>query len=130
METAIVCCVLLAILYFALSLTVSLTRAKQERGFGYDQDSSAWLSKVVRAHGNASEYIPLFILLIFVAGNEGAAPWGNWAYIAATASRYLHAAGMLSSSDLNKPNPLRFIGSLGTYLSGFALCVLIAMTLL
>jgi len=121
---------LLGVLYFALSFGVSLTRAKQERGFGHDQDATAWLSKIVRAQGNAAEYIPIFILLIFIAGNEGASDWADQTYIAATASRYFHAIGMLTSKDLNKPNPFRFIGSLGTYLSGFALCVLITMTMI
>ncbi len=42
--------------------------------------------------------------------------------IVATACRYLLAAGVILSPTLDKPHPLRFVGALGTYVAGFALC--------
>ena len=41
----------------------------------------------------------------------------------ATANRYSLALGLILSPTLEKPHPLRFVGALGTYLSGTALCV-------
>ncbi len=41
----------------------------------------------------------------------------------ATASRYLLALGLIIAPTLNKPEPLRFLGALGTYVCGLALCV-------
>jgi len=116
---------LLALLLFALSLMVSLTRAKTKRGVGYDADSTAWLTKVVRAQGNAAEYVPLFIILMLILELEGSPNWADWVYIATVAVRYSHAAGMLLSKNLDNPHPLRFIGSLGTYACGFILSVLV-----
>jgi uncharacterized protein len=37
--------------------------------------------------------------------------------------RYLHAAGMLLSPSLDRPQPLRFVGALGTYVAGLLLVV-------
>jgi len=46
-----------------------------------------------------------------------------WTFVAATVFGYLRAAGMLLSPSLGRPQPLRFIGALGNYLSGLALVV-------
>ena len=42
--------------------------------------------------------------------------------VGATASRYPLATGIILSSTLEKPHPLRFLGALGTYMFGLALC--------
>jgi hypothetical protein len=42
----------------------------------------------------------------------------------ATVSRYLIAVGIIVSPTLDKPHPLRFVGALGTYLTGIVLSVL------
>jgi hypothetical protein len=42
---------------------------------------------------------------------------------ATTACRYMHAIGMIAFATLAKPNPMRFIGAVGTYIGGIALCV-------
>ncbi len=125
MNIALLSSSLLALLLFSLSLGVSLSRARSQRGFGIDADSSAWLSRAVRAQGNASEYIPVLILLMLILELEGSPNWADWLYLAACASRYSHAAGMLLSRDLNKPHPLRAIGALGTYACGFILSGLV-----
>jgi uncharacterized membrane protein YecN with MAPEG domain len=68
----------------------------------------------------------LAILMLAIAA-RGCTLWMVWTFIAATLFRYLHAAGMLLSPSLDRPQPLRFVGALGTYLSGLAL---VAATLL
>ena len=62
---------LLALLLFALSFAVSMTRLRTQRGFGNDPDPSAWLTKIVRAQGNAAEYNPILIALILVLATMG-----------------------------------------------------------
>ena len=121
MNIAYVCCGILAVLYFALAFNVSVARVRSQRGYGNDADSTAWLTKAVRAHGNAAEYIPILMLLIIIAESSNKPDWADYLYFATIAVRVSHAAGMLLSPDINKAHPLRFIGVLGTYLCGLAL---------
>ena len=51
------------LLYFALALNVSLTRQRTKTGIGTGSDLSGPLNKAVRAHGNAAEYVPVFVTL-------------------------------------------------------------------
>jgi hypothetical protein len=43
--------------------------------------------------------------------------------IVAVVSRYLIVLGMIAGPTLAKPQPLRFVGALGTYLTGILLCI-------
>ena len=116
---------LMALLLFALSFMVSMTRAREKRLYGSEEDPGSWLTKIVRAQGNATEYIPILLILMLLLEMEGTANWADYVYLAACASRYFHAGGMLLSKSLNEPHPLRFIGSLGTYICGFVLTALL-----
>jgi uncharacterized protein len=126
MTIAIVCTALLALLIFALGLAVSLTRASTGTNIGCKDDPGDRLYKLVRAHGNACEYAPMLAVLILVLGARDPARWVVWTFVAATLCRYLHAAGMLLSGSLAEPQPLRFLGALGTYVTGL---LLVAATL-
>ena len=121
MTTAWICATLLALLVFALGFAVSATRGATRTNFGYTPDPTDRLYKMVRAHGNASEYAPALAVVILMVGARNPSPWMEWTMIAAVLARYLQAAGMITSRSLNEANPLRFVGSLGTYLTGFAL---------
>ena len=121
--TAVICTALLGLLVFGLGLAVSLTRGNTGRGSGFDADPTDRLYKMVHAHGNTAEYAPMLAVLMLVLGTLGAATWALWVMGIATASRYLIVAGILVSPTLDNPHPLRFVGALGTYLSGLALCV-------
>ena len=92
-------------------------------------DPADLLHKMVRAHGNASEYVAMLAVLIMVVGMREPSAWANWSMIGATVSRYLHAVGMIVSPTLDKPQPLRFAGALGTYVFGMALCVALLRSL-
>ena len=83
--------------------------------------------KAVRAHGNTAEYVPVLALLIYILGQSGASGWVVWAMVIATFSRYLFVAGIIIPASMETPNPMRFLGSLGTYLSGLALVVALLM---
>ena len=93
MTVALVCIGLLGILIFGLGLSVSLTRGRTDRAAGFADDPTDRLYKMVRAHGNTTEYAPFLAILIFIVGES-----------------------------LAKPHPLRFVGALGTYVFGLALC--------
>jgi uncharacterized membrane protein YecN with MAPEG domain len=124
MATAMLCTGLLGLLVFGLGFAVSMTRAKTETIIGTNSDPTDRLYKMVRAHGNATEYAPILAVLMVVVAMAGEpVTWVVWVMIVVTALRYVHAAGMIAFPTLDKPNPLRFIGSVGTYVGGLALCV-------
>ncbi len=128
MTTAILCTVLLGLLLFGLGLGVSLTRGSTNTTFGYTPDPTDRLYKMIRAHGNTSEYAPMLAVLMLLVGSRNPSLWALWVMGIATVSRYLLVAGLLLSPTLDKPHPLRFAGALGTYLCGVALCVAVFLT--
>ena len=123
MTTTVVCVALLGLLVIGLGFNVSITRGKSQNTGGQPTSPEDPLFKAIRAHGNAVEYAPMLAILMVVLGSQGASGWILWVMGAATLSRYLHAVGMLMSETLEKPQPLRVIGAMGTYLAGIALCI-------
>lgn len=124
MTTAIVCIALLATLLFALGGNVS--RIRGSRGATGEQFPTApddALFVAIRAHGNATEYIPTLAVLILVIGSRDPSAWMLVVAAVATFSRYLHAVGLLTTGDMGKKSPLRLIGAVGTIVSGVALAV-------
>ena len=84
--------------------------------------------KAVRAHGNAAEYVPIFVALFLYFLLSGAGGWIEWVAIIVTASRVLHALGMLMTQSFNRPpHALRAVGALGTYVGGLMLGVALLM---
>ena len=129
MTTALICIALLGILVFGLGFAVSMVRGQTNRIIGHSDDPADRLHKMVRAHGNTTEYGPFLAVLMLVLGSRSPATWVLWCMGIATAARYSIAAGMLLSPSLAKPHPLRFIGAVGTYLTGIALCIAVFMSL-
>ena len=123
MTAALVCTALLGLLVFGLGLGVSALRGSTSTNIGHQLDPSDRLHKMVRAHGNAVEYAPMLAVLMLAIANRGCTRWMVWTFVAATVFRYLHAAGMLLSPSLDRPQPLRFVGALGTYVTGLLLVV-------
>jgi len=123
MTIAIVCTALLGLLVFGLGTAVSLTRGSTNTVFGYSADPTDRLHKLCRAHANAAEYVPILAILMLITGARDPATWMLGTFVAATVFRYVHAAGTVFPATLAAPNPLRFIGALGTYVAGFALVV-------
>jgi uncharacterized membrane protein YecN with MAPEG domain len=129
MTVSLVCVALLGILVLGLGLAVSLTRGRTDTAAGSSTDPADPLYKVIRAHGNTTEYAPMLALLFVLVGSRQPATWALWCIAAATLSRYLLALGILLSPTLARPHPLRFVGALGTYVFGFALCVALLLSL-
>ena len=128
MNAYLICSAILVILYFALSVHVSMTRGRTKTGIGTGNDPSGPLSKAVRAHCNAAEYVPIFVALFLYFLMSGAGGWITWVVVIITISRVLHAMGMLMTANFNgPPHPLRAVGAMGTYLGGFALGIALLM---
>ncbi len=124
MTTAIICIALLAALLFVLGWNVS--RIRGSRGAEGEQFPSTPDDKLfvaIRAHGNATEYVPTLALLILVVGSRDPAVWMLVVAAVVTLARYLHAIGVLSAGDMGSENPLRLVGAVGTILGGVALSV-------
>ena len=69
----------------------------------------------------------MLAIVMIVLGNLGPAAWTTWVMFAVVACRYLIAAGLLQGS-LDVPNPMRFVGALGTYAGGLTLCVALLLS--
>jgi len=123
MTTAVLCTALLGLLVFGLGLAVSLTRTQTGTVFGANPDPTDRLYKMVRAHANATEFAPMFAVLMLLIGAHNPGSWILLVMWIATISRYLHAAGMILSPTLAQPHPLRFAGALSTYVCGLLLSV-------
>ena len=126
--TYLICTGVLVILYFALALNVSRQRGATKTGIGSGDDPSGPLNKAVRAHGNAAEYIPIFVALFLYLLQSGTGGWLEWVAIIVTVCRVLQAMGMLMTRTFNAPpHPLRSIGMLGTYVGGFIFGVVLIL---
>jgi hypothetical protein len=121
MSIPLTCIALLAFLSIGLAFAVSLYRAKTGTVYSNNIDPEDSLYKVVRAHGNTVEYAPILAILIYVLSQTDQPGWVIWCMVLATFFRYLFVMGLLIPKTMAKPNPMRFIGALGTYLSGFGL---------
>jgi hypothetical protein len=117
-STVVLCVALLVIFYGALSLNVSRVRRKRRSDSTVPE---AALTKAIRAHGNAAEYIPLFAGGLLYLNSVAPSPFVVGLAVAVVVCRLMHAAGMFLIPTVNERHPLRFIGALGTYLCLFAL---------
>ena len=127
MSIALACIALLGFLVFALGFNVSMARASSQTMYGAAEDPENRLYKAQRAHGNTIEYAPFLAIMMLALAQSPQPGWVAWAMIAATFFRYLFVAGILLPATMDKPNPMRFLGALGTYLSGIALVVALAL---
>jgi len=119
----LVCISLLAILNIGLGFAVSSFRAQTNTIYGYTTDPEDILYKTVRAHGNATEYVPILALLIYILSQFPESTWVLWCMVLVTFFRFLSAMGIIFPKTLAKPNPMHFIGALGAYVTGFGLCI-------
>lgn len=121
--TALVCTAILGLLLFSLGLAISGLRFRTGVLSGHTAEPDRLLAKLVRAHGNTAEYAPFLGLLFLYLGSHSPTQWQVWCIIGATACRLLLAVGLLAWPTMAKPNPARFVGAVGTYAFGGALCI-------
>jgi hypothetical protein len=123
MVIAVLCVALLGFLVIGLGFVVSMTRGSTKTMYGYNVDPADRLYKAVRAHGNTTEYVPMIALLILTLGMLNPEQWILWCMGLVTLSRYIFVFGIVLPPSMAQPSKLRFIGSLGTYVFGIALCI-------
>ena len=107
---ALICTTILGLLLFGLGLAVSVQRFREKRGMGASDDPKNRLNKLVRAHANTAEFAPFLAVLFLFLGSRDPSPL---------------VLGLVATRSMARPNPLRFTGALGTYLTGAALSVLL-----
>jgi uncharacterized membrane protein YecN with MAPEG domain len=117
-NSVLFCVALLVLFYGALSFNVSRVRLKRRSDPSVTEEA---LKKAIRAHGNASEYIPLFAAGLLYLDITSPSAFVTGLAAAILVCRVFHAAGTLLSSSVNERHPLKFVGALGTYLCLFAL---------
>ncbi|HTR05860.1 MAG TPA: MAPEG family protein [Paraburkholderia sp.] len=118
----LVCVAVLGLLVFGLGLAISAARFRGPMNYGMTNPSD-FLYRLVRAHGNTVEFVPfLALLFLYFAGHQPSTTTLAL-IIAATICRCLLVIGLLAWPTMARPNPARFVGALGTYLCGGALCV-------
>ncbi len=126
---ALTCTSVLALLLFALGGAVSGIRLRSRVLIGVTDHPDAMLNRLVRAHGNTAEYAPMLAVLFLLLGAREPSQAALWLMVAATVARVLFVVSMLTARTLSRPNPIRFVGALGTYVCGTALAVLLAATI-
>lgn len=125
MSVEIICIGLLGVLSLSLGILVTVGRGKFDVLIGHSNDPENTLHKWVRAHTNTVEYAPLLMILFYLLSLNSAESWITWFVMLATICRFLFVAGILIPKTMAKPNPMRFIGAVGTYIFGLGLCVAI-----
>ena len=128
MAVALLSVGLLGFLVFLLGFNVSRERNSVLLTQGEAEAApNSSLRKAMRAHGNCIEYAPMLSLLILALGlRMPIVPW--WVatlMIFAVVSRYVHAAGVIMGESIYSATPLKFVGALGTYLSGAILSIIL-----
>jgi hypothetical protein len=117
-----------ALLLLVLSYNVGRHRARTG-SLTPGATGDAILIRAIRAHANASEYMPLAIIMLLVLALVSASPALLHALGATfTLGRICQALGMVQQKH---PNGIRFTGNLLTglvYLSGAIFCLYFALT--
>lgn len=111
MEISAIYIALCALLYIVLSWHVVKQRMKFRVAIGDGKEEL--LTCAIRVQGNASEYMPIALLLLVALEVNWNQPWlihlmGSLFFI----SRIAHAYGLARTSGTSKP---RFFGTLGTW---------------
>ena len=111
---------LLTLLYATLSLKVAFFRKNQRVGLGDGGNPQA--RRLIRAHGNASEYIPIVLILMGLYElNGGQAGLLHGAGSTFFVARMLHAYGLVNNAGASAA---RFIGAALTFACLLGLAVL------
>jgi hypothetical protein len=101
----------LGLIYLVLTIRVVRGRWKHRVSLG-DGDNAA-MQRLIRAHGNFGEYVPLLLILMALLEASGASRSVlAGAGIALVIGRISHAIGIETPKA---PNPYRFVGGLITF---------------
>lgn len=121
-STALFCVAALGVLVFGMGLVISGTRKRTGQMSGANPDPEDYLYRLVRAHGNTTEYAPFLAVLMLYLGSRTPETWVIWTMVVATVCRYVFVVGLVLYPTMARPNLARFTGAAGTYICGLALC--------
>ena len=107
MPVFFVCAGLLGLLAAVLTANVGLMRGRKKIYLGDGGDKE--LETAIRAHGNLVEFVPLTLLVIYMASDFYGFRIVAILSVALLAARVLHAGGMLGYIPYG-----RFVGAMGT----------------
>lgn len=124
MNIELFCAAMLGLLLFGLGFAVSVERGKANQLRGIPGDETTLLYRLIRAHGNAAEYVPLIAAFALYFAATGGSPLISWVIVGLTIARFLHATALIVRPNMNQFNMLRFVGGMGTYIGGFMLSIL------
>jgi len=117
----------LTILFVILTARASMIRQSEKIALG-NGEAATTLQKVVRAHGNLTESMPAFLLLLWLLEtNITASVFLSALAIIYCLARFLHAIGVSFQDDFGV---FRTAGAAGTLLSFMGLIVLLALQLI
>ncbi len=103
---------LLALLMLVLALRVIRLRWKLRVGFGDGGDKA--MSRAIRVHGNATEHVPIALVLLLVAELNHASPMLlHGCGIVLVVARVLHAMGLGRSAGASWGRMAGTIGTVG-----------------
>ncbi|MFQ3199752.1 MAG: putative membrane protein YecN with MAPEG domain [Zhongshania sp.] len=122
MFISLICITFLGLLSFVMGIAVTIARGKFDILTGCPTDPENTLNKLVRAHGNTCEYAGILAVIIYILGQSTQSSWVLSFMIVTTFCRFLLVASFIISRSMAKPNPMRFIGAVGTYIFGLGLC--------
>jgi len=127
MEITTIFLAILALMYLALGLRVSVIRSRLGVTIGNGKDEG--LIRAVRTHANFIEYVPLLVLVLWMIEYNVGTEWYVWLFgIALVTGRGLHVYGMWNA---HTPDAARGAGMLLTYsllLIGSLYLLLLALT--
>jgi uncharacterized membrane protein YecN with MAPEG domain len=120
MQVTMVAAGLLGFLMLVLGVRIVQFRMKARISLGIGDSDD--LETLVRAHGNAAEWIPIGLILLFLAEQAQGSHWlviGGAALL--VAGRLLHPFGLANRS----PNPFRTLGMVFTWTAVGGLAILV-----
>ncbi|MEX5713502.1 MAPEG family protein [Parafrankia sp. FMc6] len=131
MTTAIICTAILSAMVFLLGFNVSRLRGVTGKAGGSQlpTDPTSPLLIAIRAHGNATEYVPTLIVLFLLVGARSPAAVAIPLIVGGTVARVLHAYNMLTTKRLWRATRRHYFSAFGTYAFGVALAVALLFTL-
>lgn len=114
----------LTVLFIVLTARVSMKRQSENTPLGSTDNNSA-LMKAIRAQGNLTESMPLFVVLLNLAEANDAPISYAWALAGFYCLvRISHAIGISQQKEFSL---LRTIGGGGTLLSLLLVCILLGL---
>lgn len=128
MTAALWCAATLGSAVFVLGANVSRLRGltAAQGGDQMPTDPASPLLLAIRAHGNASEYVPTLLVLFLLTAWLQPSWLVTTLIVGATISRLAHATSMLTAPSLAHESRLRLAGAIGTYVFGLALAITVA----